>query len=158
VSEHPGPEPSWQVAWTILLPRPRGMTRGCIRAAPPWWTCLVRLLVPRRAVRDCCYYHRIDWRLVSETAIRVTRQARREGVAGEALSGRLAALSKAEGLPAEEEKALDGLLTTYSAIQPGRRFRLRRGYTNGRHRTAAMLDSGVRRTVVLRWRYPAAAS
>jgi hypothetical protein len=33
----PDPEPSWQVAWTILLPRPEGMDRGCIRAAPPWW-------------------------------------------------------------------------------------------------------------------------
>jgi len=27
-----------------------------------------------------------------------------------------------------------------------------RGYTNGRHRTTAMLDSSVRRTVVIRWK------
>jgi hypothetical protein len=151
----PDPEPSWQVAWTILLPRPQGMNRGCIRAAPPWWRCLARQAVPRRAVRDCCYYHSIDWGTVSAAAIRVTRQARREGLAGQAFVDRLAVLTQALGLPAEEEEALDDLLTTYSAIQPSR-FRLRRSYTNGRHRTTAMLDSGVRRTVVVRWRYPAA--
>jgi hypothetical protein len=26
----PDPEPVWRVAWTILLPRPVGMDRGCI--------------------------------------------------------------------------------------------------------------------------------
>jgi hypothetical protein len=150
----PDPEPAWQVAWTILLPRPRGMDRGCITAAPRWWRCLARQVIPRRAVRDCCYYHSINWRLVSAAAIRVTRQARREGLAGEAFGDRLAILAQAQGLPAEEEEALADLLADHSAIQPGPRFRLRRGYTNGRHRTTAMLASGVRRTVVIRWRYP----
>ena len=42
----------------------------------------------------------------------------------------------------------------HSALQPGPRFRLRAGYTNGRHRTTAMLDVGVRRTIIVRWRYP----
>jgi len=53
----PDPEPVWRVAWTIPLPRPEGMDRGCIRAAPPWWRCLARQLIPRSATRDCCYYH-----------------------------------------------------------------------------------------------------
>jgi hypothetical protein len=150
----PDPEPAWHVAWTILLPRPRGMDRGCITAAPPWWRCLARQVIPRRAVRDCCYYHSVSWRRVSAAAIRVTRQARREGLAGEAFGDRLAILAQAQGLPAAEEEALADLLADHSAIQPGPRFRLRRGYTNGRHRTTAMLDSGVRRTVVIRWRYP----
>jgi hypothetical protein len=148
----PDPEPAWQVAWTILLPRPRGVNRGCFRAAPPWWRCLARQLLPRREVRDCCYYHSINWRQVSAAAIRVTRQARREGLAGVAFGDRVTALARAQGLPAGEAEALDVLLADHTAIQPGRRSRLRRGYTNGRHRTTAMLDSGVRRTVVVRWR------
>ena len=53
----PDREPVWRVAWTIPLPRPEGMDRGCIRAAPPWWRCLARQLIPRSATRDCCYYH-----------------------------------------------------------------------------------------------------
>lgn len=149
----PDPEPVWQVAWTILLPRPEGMNRGCITAAPPLWRCLARQVIPRRGVRDCCYYHRVNWRQVSAAAIRVTRQARREGLAGEALGDRAAVLAAAQGLPAEEEEALADLLADHSAIQPGPRFRLRPGYTNGRHRTTAMLDSGVRRTIIVRWRY-----
>ena len=111
-------------------------------------------MIPRRTVRDCCYCHSINWRQVSAAAIRITRQARRESLAGEAFGDRVAVLAEAQGLPAEEEEALADLLADHSAIQPGRRFRLRGGYTNGRHRTTAMLDSGVRRTVVIRWRYP----
>ena len=33
----PDPEPVWRVAWTILLPHPEGMDRGCITAAAPRW-------------------------------------------------------------------------------------------------------------------------
>jgi hypothetical protein len=150
----PDPEPVWRVAWTILLPRPEGMDRGCITAAPPWWRCLARQVIPRRRARDCCYYHRVNWRQVSAAAVRLTRQARREGLAGEAFGDRVAALAAAQGLPALEEEALDDLLSEFRAVQPGPRFRFRPGYTNGRHRTTAMLDAGVRRTVIVRWRYP----
>jgi hypothetical protein len=154
----PDPVPTYQVAWTILLPRPRRVNRGCITGAPPWWRCLARQVIPRRTARDCCYYHGIDWRRVSAAAIRVTRQARREGLAGQALSGQADELAEAQGLPPEEEEALADLLSDHSGIQPGRRVSLgRRYYTNGRHRTTAMLDSGVRRTVVIRWRYPGRA-
>jgi hypothetical protein len=91
---------------------------------------------------------------VSAAAIRITRQARRERLAGEAFGDRVAVLAAAQGLPAQEEEALADLLTDHSAIQPGPRFRFRAGYTNGRNRTTAMLDVGVRRTVIVRWRYP----
>jgi hypothetical protein len=151
----PDPEPVHQVAWTILLPGPRGRNRGCINGAPLWWRCLAWQAIPRRPVRDCCCYHSIDWRRVSAAAIRITRQARREGLSGQALSGRAAGLAEARGLPPEEEMALAELLSDHSAIQPGPRMSLgRRYYGNGRHRTTAMLEAGVRRTVVIRWRYP----
>ena len=150
------PEPVYRVAWTILLPRPHGVDRGCIRHAPPWWRCLARQVIPRRAARGCCYYHGINWRQVSAAAIRVMRQARRDGLHGEALSAQADELAAAQGLPPEEEEALVELLSDHSGIQPGPRISLgRRYYGNGRHRTTAMLDAGVRRTVVIRWRYPA---
>ncbi|HEX3958588.1 MAG TPA: hypothetical protein VHZ03_18490 [Trebonia sp.] len=142
------------MAWTILLPRPEGEDRGCITAAPPWWQCLVRQAIPRRTTRDCYYYHWVNWRQVSAAAIRVTRQARREGLVGEAFGDRVAVLAAIQGLSAREGEALADLLTDHSAIQPGPRSRFRAGYTNGRHRTTAMLDAGVCRTVIVRWRYP----
>jgi hypothetical protein len=144
------PEPAWRVAWTILLPRPRGMNRGCFKTAPPWRTRLARQVTPRRATRDCCYYHRVDWHQVSATAIQVTRLARREGLAGPALSRRARELAQGRDLPPQEKEALGKLLAGYSAIQPTRLLRRRPGYNNGRHRITAMFDSGVRRTIILR--------
>jgi len=144
------PEPDWRVAWTILLPRPRGMNRGCFKTAPPWWTRLARQVIPRRATRDCCYYHRVDWHQVSAAAIQVTRLARREGLAGQTLSLRARELAQARHLPPQETEALGKLLAGYSAIQPTRLLRRRPGYNNGRHRITAMFDSGVRRTIILR--------
>ena len=135
-------------------PAPRGVDRGCITAAAPWWRRLARQVIPLRTTRDCYYYHRVNWRQVSAVAIRVTRQARREGLVGEAFGDRVAVLAAAQGLPAREEEALADLLADHSVLQPGPRFRLRAGYTNGRHRTTAMLDVGVRRTIIVRWRYP----
>lgn len=99
------PEPDWRVAWTILLPRPRGMNRGCFTTAPSWWRRLARQVIPRRAPRDCCYYHRVDWHQVSAAAIRVTRQARLEGLAGLALGHRAAELAEDQDLPPQDKGA-----------------------------------------------------
>jgi hypothetical protein len=146
------PEPDWRVAWTILLPRPRGMNRGCFTTAPSWWRRLARQVIPRRAARDCCYYHRVDWHQVSAAAIGVTRQARREGLAGLALGRRAAELAEAQDLPSQEQEALVEPFTGDTTIRPSRLLRRRPGYGNGRHRITAMFDSGVRRTVVERRR------
>jgi len=144
----PDPEPSYRVAWTVFLPRPHGMDRGCFTAAPPWWRRLARQTVPRPAARDCCYYHGINWQRVNAAAIRITRQARREGLPGRALSARADELPVTGDLSEDEQVALAELLSQHSAIVPGR------PYGNGRHRVTAMLDAGVRRTVIIRWRYP----
>ena len=76
------------------------------------------------------------------------------GLAGEAFGDRAAVLAAAQGLPALEEEALADLLSDFRTVQPGPRFRFRPGYTNGRHRMTAMPGAGVRRTVIVRWRYP----
>ena len=149
------PEPDWRVAWTILLPRPRGMNRGCIRAAPPWWRRLARQVIPRRTPRDCCYYHRVDWHQVSAAAIRVTRQARREGLAGRgAPATGPQSWPRPRDLPAAGKGGAGRPVHRTTPYSPPGSSAAAPGYGNGRHRITAMLDSGVRRTVIVRWRYP----
>ena len=80
------------------------------------------------------------------------RQARREGLAGRALGHRAAALAEDHDLSREEKEALADLFTGNKTIRPTRLLQRRPGYGNGRHRITAMLDSGVRRTVVERRR------
>ena len=99
------------------------MDRGCFRTVPPWRTRLARQVMPRRATRNCCKYHRVDWHQVSVAAIQITPQARREGLAGQALSRRARELAQARDLPPQEKEALDKLLAGYSAIQPTRLLR-----------------------------------
>lgn len=152
----PEPYPVYQVAWVGLLPRPEGMDRGCITSTAPAWQRLSRQIVPRRRVRDCCYYHGIDWHQVSAAAIRIMRQTRREGQVGEVFTSRLLELACAETLPSGEKQALCELLGDGAGIQIDRYDDGRRHYINGRHRVTAMLDAGVRRTVVIgtRWEIP----
>jgi hypothetical protein len=125
---------------------------GCFTTAPSWWRRLARQVNPCRAPRDCCYYHSVDWHQVSATAIRVMRQARREGLAWRALGRRAAELAEDQDLPQEEKEALADLFTGNKTIRPARLLQRRPGYDNGRHRITAMLDSGVRRNVVERRR------
>lgn len=111
---------------------------------------LARRVIPRRATRDCCYYHRVDWHQVNAAAIQVTRQARRKGLADQPLGRRAVEVAQDQDLPPLEKGALGKLLAEYTAIQPTRLLRRRPGYNNGRHRITAMFDSGVRRTIVRR--------
>jgi hypothetical protein len=147
----PEEQPVYQVAWVALLPRPAGVDRGCMNGPPPWQRCLSRQLVPRRSTRDCCYYHSINWHQVSAAAIRIMRQARGEALAGEAFTNRAADLAGTEDLPSLESQALTELLDSGAGIQIERDDDGRRYYINGRHRTTAMLDVGVRRTIIIRW-------
>lgn len=146
--------PIYQVAWVGLLPRPKDMDRGCITSTAPTWQCLCLQLVPRRRVRDCCYYHSVDWHRVSGAAIRIMRHTRRAGPAGEAFTDRLRELVHAETLPFEEKQALKELLDDGTGIQIDRDDDGNRHCINGRHRVSAMLGVGVRRTVIIRWERP----
>jgi hypothetical protein len=107
-----------------------------------------------RQARDCCYYHRIDWHQVCAAAVRITRQVSGEGRTGEAFAERAVEITDAEDLPHEEKQALAELLDYGAGVQLGRRYDRRRYYINGRHRTTAMLEVGVRRTVIIRWNMP----
>jgi hypothetical protein len=144
----PADQPACQLAWVGLLPAPVDVDRGCFTGAPPWWRRLGRQLVPCRRTRTCCYYHGVDWRRVSAAAIRIARQIRAEGRAGDAHTSRAYDLAAEADLPQPEREALAELLAGPSAIRVGRDDQGRRYYLNGRHRAGAMLDAGVRRTVV----------
>lgn len=56
----PDPQPVYQLAWVGLLPRPKGMNRGCLRSTGPWWQRLGRQAIPRCRSQGCCYYHEIE--------------------------------------------------------------------------------------------------
>ncbi len=141
-------QPACQLAWVGLLPAPVDVDRGCFTGAPPWWRRLGRQVVPRGRTRTCCYYHGVDWRRVSAAAIRIARQIRAEGRAGDAHISRAYDLAASADLPQLERDALAELLAGPTAIRVGRDDQGRRYYLNGRHRAGAMLDAGVRRTVV----------
>jgi hypothetical protein len=151
----PEEQPVYRVAWVALLPDPEGMDRGCLDAMPPWWQRAGRQLIPQPGTRDCCYYHSIDWHQVSAAAIRILWQVRAEGLAGEAFTDRLSDLADAGNLPDPERHALWELLSDGAGIQLTGDGRGRgRSYINGRHRVTAMLEAGVRRTVVIHWEMP----
>lgn len=146
--------PVYQVAWVALLPRPEGVDRGCMNGTVPRWRSLSRQLVRRRSLRDCCYYHSINWHLVSATAIQITQPARTEGVAGEEITDRVLELARASNLPVADRQVLVELLDAGTGVQIEHGLDGHRFYINGRHRTTAMLDAGVRRTVVIHWEMP----
>jgi hypothetical protein len=97
--------------------------------------------------------HQGDWHQVSRTAIALVRQALRDGIATENIYEHVTAQARAAGIIGWQLDALDCLMDSYNAIQidadtDGKRF-----FVNGQHKTRAMLDQGVRRTIIVRWQW-----
>lgn len=122
-----------------------------------WWRRLVRQVVPRRSSRGCCSYHQGDWRVASAAAIRawtragavaVEVPATEDGEIDEQVFVTLGLVRDA-GLDEWARKAAESLLI--DPIQPGRADDGGGYYVNGRHRSQAMLDAGVRLTLVAYW-------
>jgi hypothetical protein len=114
-----------------------------------------RLRVPHRLVRqlasrpepcDCCEYHGQDWSFVSETAIRLLGTAQGEGLTAEDSAGRVTELAEAEGLSERDIEAIHCLVSTTDRLMLDDEG----GIYGGRHRIQAMIDQGVRRTILLR--------
>lgn len=112
---------------------------------------LLRQLRPHHEALACCWYHGGDWHQVSRIAIGLVRAGRKAGVAAEDLWGWAEDRGLLGGLDHWQTEALESLLGMALTIQP---FEDRSMYTNGQHRAQAMLDQGVRRTVVGAWRWP----
>jgi hypothetical protein len=146
------PEPRYEVAWVARLPRPEPFRLPrCMPPGAPWWRWAARQIIPRRRGRACCWMHQGSWHRVSKTAIALVCQAQRAGVTGEEIYEHVRAQAEAAGMSGWELGALKALVSYADGIQvdtceDGSRF-----YINGQHKTRAMLDEGVRRTIVIRW-------
>jgi hypothetical protein len=113
-----------------------------------WWRRWFRQVVPRRRPRDCCTYHRADWHAASSAAIQLVHAAWARGITEvDAVAVFVEDAADAEGLDEETCLAVSSLVGPGLAIQPGGGRPIR--YYEGRHRTIAMMDAGVRRTVVI---------
>lgn len=118
---------------------------ACMLGGTPWWRRVGRQVVPRRYGQTCCWYHGGDWHEVSRIALHLLRQARAVEPDPDDLPFAALSLAQARGISGWPAEALESLLL--DPIQPDRET----GYINGRHRIQAMLDAGVRRTLVARW-------
>jgi hypothetical protein len=139
-------------AWVALFPNPRPFREPCMATIMPWWRRLVRQIAPRRGGRDCCWYHGGDWHRVSAVAVRLVRDAQAADVDHDDIPSHVSQL--ATGLPLShwEREALYTLLC--DTVRPYGPLRYRSlGYNNGQHRAQAMIDAGVRRTLVERGSY-----
>lgn len=150
----PEPQMFFTPAWVVRLPRPGpGADRGCRPAGISTARVLANQAWPRRGPGPCanrqeCWYHRGDWHTASRAAIRLTTRAVADGVPDEDLALHIA--DHAERLLTGWELEAAISLVLYPIQHEERRW-----FINGRHRTQAMLDAGVRRTLVARWRTPA---
>jgi len=138
----------YRTAWVASLPRPRPFREpGCMPVGTPLHWRLWRQLVLRRRLRGCCWYHGGNWHAVSRTAIRLVGQAQRENLSGNLLRTRVMHRAEAEGMDRWSLEALESLLEYGTWIDVNSE-----GYVNGQHRAQALLDAGVRRTLVVGWR------
>ena len=103
---------------------------------------------------DC---HSIDWHRVSVAAIRIAAQAHSEGLSGEASADRASEIVLAEKLAAREQRADRAALSRDRHPGISRGDDGEAGISTDRHRTTAMLEADVRRTVMIRWNMPDSA-
>lgn len=160
----PPDEPWMRYAVAALIRLPRPDLEGepaCMPAGTPWRRRLFRQVVPRRSGLSCCSYHRVDWAEASAAAVTALARAdsgepeqdpddEQDDPEDERMFGALQALRSA-GLDEVTRRAAESLFL--DPIQPEAADGVV-PYINGRHRVQAMLDAGVRRTVVGRWEEP----
>ncbi|MEV0649980.1 hypothetical protein AB0I28_32455 [Phytomonospora sp. NPDC050363] len=125
----------------------------CMPAPTPWWRRVGRQVVPRRVRPECCSYHLGDWRRAAAAAVAALRHAQaihapEDGIQ-EVRRTAYRHLDAQPDLDATTRRWASSLFT--DPVQPHYDVG---GYTNGRHRSQAMLDAGARRTVVGIWEPP----
>lgn len=148
----PRPEPEerkyFRPAWLISFPAPRPFREMCMAGGLPWWRRLRHQLMPRRRGLGCCWYHGGDWHHVCETAIHLVQQAERDRISSDQITAHCMGQPEADRMSRWERQALGSLFA--DPIHLGER---RSRCINGQHRAQAMLDAGVRRTIVIEWEY-----
>ncbi|MFD7161578.1 hypothetical protein ACFV9C_43825 [Kribbella sp. NPDC059898] len=151
------PAERFTVTAVVRLPRPNlEGNPACMPVGIPWWRRLGRQLVPRRSGRDCCDYHAADWAAAGSAAVRALKAARAELTSAsrakntsiqhdELLTAVLDAIDEEQKLDAETREWARSLF--FDPIRLSTLTFAR--YDEGRHRSQAMLDAGVRLTVVV---------
>jgi hypothetical protein len=121
---------------------------ACMPAGVPWWRRWTRQVLPDRGIaRTCCWYHGGDWHSVNAMALELLERARAQSMEPDGMKEFAIAHADAAGASQWQTEALASLFSISNAIQPASRT----GYINGQHRAQAMLEAGVRRTVVLHY-------
>ena len=149
-----------RLQWLVTMPPiDPPIDRSCMAAPMTMPTRLARQVTGRTVIRDCCRYHRMDWRKVSAIAVTLARRLRREHIrdrGGEMLDRAIELIHSLSELSKNEQLAVLSLLDLGDGIMVGRlredpRHPKQWTYMNGRHRTYAMFEAGVRRTVIVRY-------
>jgi len=137
----------------VGLPRPEPFRAGCMarsaEAPGRRWRRALRRLVPwpaSSAIRSCCWYHGGDWHVVSRLAVDLLEQARRRGVTEDDLVHDVLGHAASLGLETWQSEALESLFRDPMMVDDL--------WVNGQHRGQAMLDAGVRQTVMSHLHYP----
>jgi hypothetical protein len=125
------------------------LARSASTAGAPSWRSALRRLAPQSAApaaRSCCWYHGGDWRTVSRLAVGLLEQARSRGVSEDELVHDVLRRAGELGLDAWQSEALGSLFLDPMMVDDDL-------WINGQHRAQAMLDAGVRKTVMNHLRY-----
>ena len=148
----PEPQSVFREFAVARLARPRPFREpACMPAGVHWWRRWIRQMLPRHGARTCCWYHGGDWHTVNAMALEVLERARAQCVDPDEMEELATIHAAAAGATRWQTEALATLFNTVDAIQPASET----GYINGQHRAQAMLEAGVRRTVVLHHVYEA---
>jgi len=146
-------EPRYRLRWLATIDP--SIDRPCMTAPMPLLTRLAHQVTGRTVIRDCCQYHGMDWHQASAIAVTLARRLRREHITDyNELSDRVFDLIN--GLDGDLRRAVLSLLSPGVGIKVARlgedpRHPRHWTYQDGRHRTRAMPEAGVRRTVVVYW-------
>lgn len=147
----PEPEPHFEIWPVSRLGRPAPFREPeCMPAGAPRWRRRLRQALPTRRTRACCWYHGGDWHAATRLALAIFDLARRNDISAEELATYADRHAEAAGASGWQREALESLFSPALAIQPDDEGH----YVNGQHRAQALMDAGVRRTVVLVHRWP----
>ncbi|MDP9850433.1 hypothetical protein [Streptosporangium lutulentum] len=147
-------QPRYAAAWVLALPAPEPFRDdGCLSGGLSPWRRIGAQLLSTRQGRDCCWYHHGDWHRVCSTALQLAGRAQRAGVPVDDIAEQVLARTEVAQMTGWEQEALESLLCIGTAIQLHGRLG-RREYTNGQHRSQALMQNGVRRTLVVTCSWP----
>ena len=146
--DEPDPPVRHEVRSLLSLPSIEPLDGFACMPGSRRWRRIARQLFPRRRLSCCCRYHRADWVTVSRVAVQLVQRAHDQGLTGEALVEYVTAQQAFTSLDEWRADAIASLIDLDDGIsvEDG-------AWMNGRHRTQAMIDAGVRRTVVTRLDY-----